>query len=113
MPIQNVSSVFSNLLTNASKYSEPGSAITIVAERVEEWIQAMVKDEGAGIAPELAESVFDLFVQQPQTLERATGGLGLGLAIESRNLVEMHGGTVPVRSQGVQQGASSSSTCPR
>jgi CheY-like chemotaxis protein len=102
--LERLTQVFSNLLTNASKYSEPGSAITIVAERVGDRIQAMVKDEGAGIAPELAARVFDLFVQQPQTLERATGGLGLGLAIV-RNLVEMHGGTVSVRSQGVGQGS--------
>jgi CheY-like chemotaxis protein len=63
-----------------------------------------VVDEGVGIAPEMLERVFDLFVQQPQLRDRAQGGLGVGLAIV-RNLVARHGGTVSARSAGPGQGS--------
>jgi len=63
-----------------------------------------VLDEGVGIAPEMIERVFELFVQQPQTLARSHGGLGLGLAIV-RNIVELHGGSVSVKSAGVGMGS--------
>src|SRR5262249_34901916 len=82
--------VVSNLLTNAAKYSDVGSRITVTATRVGDRVRLSVRDRGMGIAPEMRGRVFDLFVQQPQTLERSRGGLGLGLAIV-RSLVEMHG----------------------
>jgi CheY-like chemotaxis protein len=63
-----------------------------------------VTDHGVGIAPDLIERVFDPFVQQPQALDRAKGGLGLGLAIV-RNIVRLHGGTVTARSDGPGTGA--------
>jgi signal transduction histidine kinase len=92
--------VISNLLTNAAKYSEAGSKISVRAERSNQRVQIRVEDNGVGIAPEMIGSVFDLFVQQPQTLARSQGGLGLGLTIV-RNLVELHDGTVSVESEGV------------
>jgi signal transduction histidine kinase len=95
--------VFSNLMTNAVKYSEPGSRIAVEARRVGERVRVRVVDEGAGIAAEMIDKVFDMFVQQPQTLERSRGGLGLGLSIV-KSLVELHGGTVSARSDGVGHG---------
>jgi signal transduction histidine kinase/ActR/RegA family two-component response regulator len=101
---QRLAQVVSNLLTNAAKYSEPGSRITLRAERAGERVRLSVRDEGVGIAPQMIDRVFDLFVQQPQTLARSQGGLGLGLAIV-RNIVELHGGRVTVKSAGVGMGS--------
>ncbi len=95
--------VFSNLMTNAVKYSEPGTRIAIEARRVDERVRVRVIDEGAGIAADMIDKVFDMFVQQPQTLERSRGGLGLGLSIV-KSLVELHGGQVAARSDGVGHG---------
>src|SRR5262249_47796103 len=91
--LDRIAQVISNLLTNAAKYSEAGSKISVTAARQGDRVRMGVKDEGVGIAPEMIDQVFNLFVQQPQTLERAKGGLGLGLAI-ARSLVEIHGGTL-------------------
>ncbi|HVK86931.1 MAG TPA: ATP-binding protein [Kofleriaceae bacterium] len=96
--------VFANLLTNASKYSEHGTRVIVRGRRVGDRIRTSVIDQGIGIAPEMIDKVFDMFVQQPQTLERSRGGLGLGLSIV-RNLVEAHGGTVAVRSEGLGKGS--------
>jgi PAS domain S-box-containing protein len=96
--------VVSNLLTNAAKYSDPGSTITLAAERVGERILLSVEDRGMGIAPEMQPKIFDLFVQQEQTLDRAEGGLGLGLAIV-KNLVQAHGGVATVHSDGLGKGS--------
>ena len=67
-----------------------------------------VRDTGLGIAPNLLPHVFDLFTQADRTLDRAEGGLGIGLTLVKR-LVEMHGGTVEARSEGL--GAAPSSSC--
>ncbi len=91
--------VVSNLVTNAAKYSEPGSPIIVQSSASDATVRLSVRDEGVGIPPEMIDSIFDVFVQQPQALDRARGGLGLGLTIV-RNLVELHGGTVSARSEG-------------
>ena len=101
---ERLAQVIANLLSNAAKYSDAGSVITLSACRAGERVRFSVKDEGAGIAPDMLESIFNLFVQQPQTLARSEGGLGLGLAIV-RSLVELHGGTVTVHSAGLGQGS--------
>ena len=101
---ERLAQVLLNLLTNAAKYSETGSAIRIQARRRGGRIELCVRDEGMGIAPEMLEKVFDVFVQQPQTLDRSAGGLGLGLAIV-RSLIEMHDGTVSARSAGPGKGS--------
>jgi CheY-like chemotaxis protein len=90
-----LSQVVSNLLTNAAKYSEPESRIVVAVRGEGERVILSVEDEGAGIEPDMRERIFDLFVQQDQTIDRSEGGLGLGLAIV-KSLVEMHGGTVRV-----------------
>jgi signal transduction histidine kinase len=96
--------VILNILTNAAKYSDRGAKIVIHAERRGASVVIGVKDEGIGIAPEMLAQIFDLFVQQPQTLDRARGGLGLGLAIV-RSLVQMHDGTVTASSEGLGKGS--------
>ncbi len=94
----------SNLLANAAKYTEKGGCITVTARTVSEDVVLAVQDNGAGIAPDLLPRVFDLFVQSPQTLNRAKGGLGLGLSIV-KNMVAMHAGSVTAESPGPGQGS--------
>ena len=104
-----MSQVIANLLTNASKYSSDASRVTVTAEPGEGIVRLRVRDEGVGIAPDMLSCVFDMFVQHRQSTDRATGGLGLGLTIV-KNLVEMHGGAVSVRSDGPAKAASSRSS---
>lgn len=96
--------IVANLLDNALKYTPPGGSIN-VAVRVDgaEAVVA-VADSGIGISSELMPYVFDLFVQGTRTLERAQGGLGVGLALV-RQLAVMHGGRVTVYSQGTGLGS--------
>ncbi|MDB4960130.1 MAG: Chemotaxis protein methyltransferase CheR [Myxococcales bacterium] len=99
-----VCQVLSNLLTNAAKYTERRGQIEIRASRVGKELVVVVRDNGMGIAPELLPNLFDLFVQGTRTIERSEGGLGLGLSIV-RSLVQLHGGRVAVRSDGVGKGS--------
>jgi PAS domain S-box-containing protein len=96
--------VFSNLIANAAKYTEPGGRITISAARAGGSISVRVADDGVGIDPHLMPRIFDLFTQSEQTLDRSQGGLGLGLTIV-RSLVELHGGKVTARSEGAGRGS--------
>jgi len=97
--------VFSNLLINASKYSSHHQSITLSARLADNATLAVcVKDQGVGIDPELQPYVFDLFTQAPRTLDRSEGGLGIGLSMV-RSLVELHGGTVSVHSEGLGHGS--------
>jgi CheY-like chemotaxis protein len=98
-----LSQVVSNLLTNAAKYTPPGGTIWVRAERVGDQLVLTVRDTGMGIAPDVLPHIFDLFVQERQALDRAQGGLGIGLTIV-RNLVELHGGGVSARSDGAGKG---------
>ena len=95
---------FVNLLTNAAKYSAAGTWIVLKAERAGARIRIQVCDQGDGIAADMLDKVFDSFVQQPETRGRARGGLGLGLSIV-RRLVQGHGGTVSVQSDGAAKGS--------
>jgi signal transduction histidine kinase len=90
--------VVCNLITNAAKFSGPDQAITVTLGRHGDLATLSVADEGVGIPAELAPRIFDRFVQGEQALQRASGGLGLGLAI-ARNLVEMHSGRIWVESE--------------
>jgi signal transduction histidine kinase len=97
--------VLSNLLTNAAKYTEPEGRIELRAHRDGPDIVLSVKDNGAGIAPELLPSVFDLFVQGKRSASGGVhGGLGIGLTLV-RSLVALHGGTVVAKSGGRGQGS--------
>ncbi len=96
--------VLVNLLQNASKYSPPRSPITVEAELEPGGVAITVGDQGMGIEPALLPKIFDLFTQSARTIERAQGGLGIGLTVV-RSIVEMHGGTVEVHSEGPERGA--------
>ena len=102
--------VFGNLLGNACKYSDPGCHISLTAEcaSFEEnkptEVVIRVKDNGNGIASELLPHIFGLFVQSNRALDRAYGGLGIGLALVQR-LVKMHLGTVEAFSEGLGKGS--------
>jgi CheY-like chemotaxis protein/two-component sensor histidine kinase len=96
--------VVCNLLTNAAKYTEPRGRVTVTAARVGAAVEVRVADTGIGIAPEMLPAVFDMFSQGPQALDRAHGGLGLGLTIV-RSLVALHGGTIEAHSEGIGRGS--------
>jgi PAS domain S-box-containing protein len=93
-----------NLLSNAIKFTPKGGRVLVRLERVESHLECTVCDTGKGIAPEFLPHVFDRFRQADATTTRVFGGLGLGLAIV-RQLVELHGGTVGVDSEGEGLGA--------
>jgi signal transduction histidine kinase/DNA-binding response OmpR family regulator len=101
---QRVSQVLANLLTNAAKYSDNGSEIHVCAWRDGRDVVLEVRDSGRGIAGDMLPHVFDMFYQDPQSLSRSRGGLGLGLTIV-RSLVELHGGTVSAASAGAGRGS--------
>jgi PAS domain S-box-containing protein len=96
--------VLSNLLDNAVKFTPAGKQISVAVEQKDDWAVLHVADEGEGLAPESAERMFDLFVQGERGLDRAAGGLGVGLALVKR-LTELHGGTVSASSAGRGHGA--------
>jgi signal transduction histidine kinase len=96
--------VFQNLLTNAAKYSEPGSHIAVSAARDGGEVVVTVRDDGMGIAESLLPRIFEPFVQGDRTIDRAEGGLGLGLTLVER-LVSLHGGKVSARSEGPGRGS--------
>lgn len=92
-----------NLLTNAIKFTPKGGKVQVVLERVNSHIEINVADTGIGIQPEFLAHVFERFRQADASITRAHGGLGLGLSIV-KNLVELHGGAVHVKSPGVDHG---------
>ncbi len=102
--VSRLSQVFSNLLTNAAKYSDKPSQLWLAVERQGDEVAIRVKDAGIGIAPEMLPKIFSLFVQADNSLARSQGGLGIGLTVVKR-LVEMHGGVVTATSAGVGQGS--------
>ena len=93
-----------NVLSNAAKYTEANGDIRIDARRDGASVELRVKDSGIGISSEMLPRVFDMFAQERQALDRSHGGLGLGLTI-ARSLVELHDGTIQVRSDGVGRGS--------
>ncbi|MBA2733744.1 MAG: response regulator [Acidobacteria bacterium] len=101
-----------NLLTNAVKFTPKGGRVQVRLERVNSHVEIIVGDTGQGIAPEFLPHVFDRFRQADQSTTRTHGGLGLGLSIV-RQLVEQHGGTVHVESEGVGQGTTFTIKLPR
>jgi signal transduction histidine kinase len=96
--------VLANLVSNAAKYTDVGGRIWLSAAVDRASVVISVRDNGEGLPPELRDRVFDLFVQGPGTRSMARGGLGLGLTLV-RQLVQLHGGTVDVRSEGPGKGS--------
>jgi signal transduction histidine kinase/CheY-like chemotaxis protein len=103
--------VVSNLLSNAARYTPAGGHVTLATRIKGTTVQIQVTDDGNGISPALLPHVFDLFVQGNRQLDRAKGGLGIGLALV-RNLVQMHGGEVSAYSAGEGRGSTFTITLP-
>ncbi len=99
-----IEQVINNLLANAIKYSPPGRTVYVSSAIAGGMCEIRVRDEGIGIAPAMQGRVFELFVQADSSLERAEGGMGLGLTLVDR-LVRLHGGSVEVRSDGLGHGS--------
>jgi len=104
--------VFNNLLVNAIKYSPARSNVQVSSHEEGEKVVVRVSDEGVGIAPELIDRIFDMFVQAESSLDRSQGGMGIGLTLV-KSLVELHGGSVAVRSEGRGQGSEFVVSLPR
>ena len=109
---ERLSQVFSNLLSNAAKYSDAGTPISMQVECDEETIRVAIADRGLGLSPEQKNLIFELFSQVDTSVERARGGLGIGLSLAQR-IVEMHGGQVQVESEGIGQGSRFTVQLPR
>jgi signal transduction histidine kinase/CheY-like chemotaxis protein len=99
-----LSQVFANLLNNAAKYTEPGGRITLSVERRAGEAVVSIRDTGIGIPAAMLPKVFEMFTQIDNSLEKSQGGLGIGLSLV-KFLVEMHGGGVEARSDGVGHGS--------
>ena len=101
---QRLAQVFSNLLSNAAKYSDDGVPIEIVATRNEATLDISVIDHGIGLSEDQLESIFEMFEQVDTTLERSRGGLGIGLTL-GRHIVDLHGGKLLAHSEGLGRGS--------
>ena len=103
--------VFANILSNASKYSDRGARVAVEATAGPGEVVVRVIDQGIGIDPPMLRRVFEMFSQASQTVNRAQGGLGIGLALV-RGLVDLHGGRVTAESAGPGRGSCFTVTLP-
>ena len=106
-----ISQSISNLLTNAAKYTDINGHIALSAELQGDAIKIRVKDDGIGLAREAMPNLFQMFSQVDPALDRAQGGLGIGLALV-KGLIELHAGTVEVASEGIGHGSEFTITLP-
>jgi len=102
---------FSNILVNASKFTQDGGKIVISAWVVDHKVVISIADNGTGIDSEVLPHIFSLFTQGPRALARSEGGLGIGLNVV-RNVIELHEGTVEAASAGIGQGTVFTLTLP-
>ena len=96
--------VVGNLLTNAAKFTDPGGEIALILAREGDSAILRVRDNGVGIGADLLPHIFELFIQADRSLDRAQGGLGIGLALV-KSLIAVHGGSVHVASEGLGRGS--------
>ncbi len=96
--------IFGNVLNNAGKYTEPGGRVKVSCTVQARSVEVRIADDGIGFTREQGASIFEMFAQVTPALERARGGLGIGLAL-ARGFVEMHGGTISARSDGPGKGS--------
>jgi PAS domain S-box-containing protein len=99
-----LSQVFLNLLNNAAKYTPEGGVVRLSSSVEDGEAVVRVRDNGIGIAPELLPKIFDLFVQGSRSMDRADGGLGIGLSLV-REILRLHGGTISADSAGTDHGS--------
>jgi len=104
--------VFSNVLTNAAKYTDANGRIEIRVRALEQNLEVAISDNGAGISAEFMPRLFDMFAQADATSDRAQGGLGIGLQVVKK-LVGMHGGEVTATSDGLGHGSTFVISLPR
>ncbi|HTW75114.1 MAG TPA: response regulator [Steroidobacteraceae bacterium] len=104
--------IVGNILSNAVKYTHSGGRIELAADRCGEYVQIRVRDNGIGIEPQLIPTVFNLFEQASPSERGNQAGLGIGLALVKR-LVELHGGQVEARSEGIGKGSEFTVRFPR
>ncbi len=97
--------IITNLLNNAVKFTPKNGSITVLLQRIESDIELVVSDNGQGISPDFLPHMFELFRQEDAGMNRRSQGLGLGLTLVKR-LVELHGGRVSAKSEGIGKGAS-------
>lgn len=107
-----ISQAVSNLLTNAARYMNPGGEVRLSVTEEGDQIVVSVADSGFGIAPDLISDVFEMFVRGRDSAAAAPGGLGIGLTL-AKTLVEMHGGSIAVESEGANQGSEFTIRLPR
>ncbi|VTR94395.1 response regulator sensory box histidine kinase : PAS domain S-box protein OS=Massilia sp. LC238 GN=FG94_02777 PE=4 SV=1: Response_reg: PAS_3: PAS_9: HisKA: HATPase_c [Gemmata massiliana] len=99
-----ITQIVSNLLNNAAKYTPPGGCVGLAVEREGGTAVIRISDSGVGLEADMLPKVFEMFTQVGKTLDRAQGGLGIGLALVKR-LVEMHGGAISAESPGLGHGS--------
>jgi signal transduction histidine kinase/ActR/RegA family two-component response regulator len=99
-----LSQVFSNILNNAAKYTDPGGSIAMTCRHAGDAVEVTIADSGIGMELDKLPRVFDMFVQFDSSLERTSGGLGVGMAL-AKKLVELHGGTIAADSAGAGRGS--------
>ena len=104
--------VFANLVHNAAKYTDAGGHIVVASREELGDVVVQVADDGIGMSADVVPRVFDLFAQAPVALDRAQGGLGIGLTLV-RALVELHGGSVSAQSPGIGRGSTFTVRLPR
>jgi CheY-like chemotaxis protein len=102
--VARLAQVFSNLINNAAKYTDPGGKISLTLERDGTDAVIRVRDSGIGLSPDQLTRVFEMFTQVDQSLERGQGGLGVGLPL-ARTFVELHHGRMEARSDGLGRGS--------
>jgi signal transduction histidine kinase/DNA-binding response OmpR family regulator len=110
--VTRMTQVVSNLLNNAAKYTDPSGRIEVVAESDDEEAVIRVRDNGIGMRSDMLPRVFELFTQANHAIDRAVGGLGIGLTLVKR-MVQLHGGEVLARSDGLGKGSELVVTIPR
>jgi len=101
---QRLAQVFANLLSNATKYSDDGAPIEIAVKKTNVALEIAFIDRGIGLEPAQLERIFELFAQVDTALERARGGLGIGLTL-AKHIVDLHGGNLLAHSEGIGHGA--------
>lgn len=107
-----LSQIFSNILNNAAKYTEPHGHIALTVRSVGEWISILIKDTGLGIPKERIRDIFSMFTQVEAHSTHTKGGLGIGLTLVDK-LVKLQGGSISARSEGLNRGSEFEVLLPR